>query len=208
MAAPPDAAAPLAERMRPHTFDEFVGQTPTRRRGVASCAASSRAKGASRRSSSGARPGTRQDDARAPARPAQRRALRAALGGLLRRQGRARGDRRGAARRNAGRRTILFIDEIHRFNKAQQDALLPAVEDGTVTLIGATTENPSFEVIGALLSRSRVLVLEPLRRRMSGVVLRRALADDERGLAGLKPRIADELIARLAQSSAATRAWR
>ena len=61
-----------------------------------------------------------------------------------------------------GRRTILFIDEIHRFNKAQQDALLPAVEDGTVTLIGATTENPSFEVISALLSRSRVMVLNPL----------------------------------------------
>ncbi len=59
---------------------------------------------------------------------------------------------------------MLFIDEIHRFNKAQQDALLPAVEDGTVTLIGATTENPSFEVIGALLSRSRVLTLEPVER--------------------------------------------
>ena len=66
-----------------------------------------------------------------------------------------------AARRRGGR-TVLFIDEIHRFNKAQQDALLPAVEDGTVTLIGATTENPSFEVNAALLSRCRVLVLHPL----------------------------------------------
>src|SRR2546425_8179845 len=64
--------------------------------------------------------------------------------------------------RRRGRRTILFVDEIHRFNKAQQDALLPSVEDGTVTLIGATTENPSFEVISALLSRSRVVVLNPL----------------------------------------------
>src|SRR5205807_9040026 len=82
-----------------------------------------------------------------------------------------------------GRRTILFIDEIHRFNKAQQDALLPAVEDGTVTLIGATTENPSFEVIGALLSRSRVLTLEPLSEEDVSSLLRRALEDEERGLA-------------------------
>src|SRR3954469_9648542 len=64
--------------------------------------------------------------------------------------------------RRRGRRTVLFIDEIHRFNKAQQDALLPAAEDGTVTLIGATTENPSFEVNAALLSRARVLTLQPL----------------------------------------------
>jgi replication-associated recombination protein RarA len=74
-----------------------------------------------------------------------------------------------------GHRTTLFIDEIHRFNKAQQDALLPAVEDGTVTLIGATTENPSFEVIGALLSRSRVLTLEPLSETDVVALLRRAL---------------------------------
>ena len=65
-----------------------------------------------------------------------------------------------AARARAGRRTVLFIDEIHRFNKAQQDAVLPYVEDGTLTLIGATTENPSFEVNSALLSRSRVFVLQ------------------------------------------------
>ncbi len=71
-----------------------------------------------------------------------------------------------------GSRTILFIDEIHRFNKAQQDALLPAVEDGTVTLIGATTENPSFEVISALLSRSRVLVLNPLSEEEVETILR------------------------------------
>src|SRR5881296_1126455 len=100
-----------------------------------------------------------------------------------------------------GRRTILFIDEIHRFNKAQQDALLPAVEDGTVTLIGATTENPSFEVISALLSRSRVLVLNPLREDEIETILRRALADKERGLANLRPESSDELLARLAHSS-------
>jgi len=79
-------------------------------------------------------------------------------------------------------KTILFIDEIHRFNKAQQDAVLPYVEDGTITLIGATTENPSFEVIGPLLSRSRVYKLEPLTPEQIESLLRRALADEERGL--------------------------
>jgi putative ATPase len=83
-----------------------------------------------------------------------------------------------------GRRTVLFIDEIHRFNKAQQDALLPHVEDGTVTLIGATTENPYFEVNSALLSRLRVWRLEPLTDGQVGAVVRRALEDPDRGLAG------------------------
>jgi putative ATPase len=83
-----------------------------------------------------------------------------------------------------GGRTVLFLDEIHRFNKAQQDALLPHVEDGTVTLIGATTENPYFEVNSALLSRMRVWRLEPLTDEEVASVVRRALADDERGLAG------------------------
>jgi putative ATPase len=83
-----------------------------------------------------------------------------------------------------GVQTVLFIDEIHRFNKAQQDALLPHVEDGTVTLIGATTENPYFEVNSALLSRLRVFRLEPLTDEQVGTVVRRALADAERGLAG------------------------
>lgn len=103
--------------------------------------------------------------------------------------------------RRFGHRTTLFIDEIHRFNKGQQDALLPAVEDGTVTLIGATTENPSFEVTGALLSRSRVLVLDPLTAEDVETILRRALADAERGLANLQPELSDEVLARLAQSS-------
>jgi putative ATPase len=82
-------------------------------------------------------------------------------------------------------RTILFIDEIHRFNKAQQDAFLPYVERGTIRLIGATTENPSFEVISALLSRCRVYVLEPLKEEQIVTLLRRALEDDERGLGKL-----------------------
>ena len=83
-----------------------------------------------------------------------------------------------------GTRTVLFLDEIHRFNKAQQDALLPHVEDGTVTLIGATTENPYFEVNAALLSRMRVWRLEALTDEEVGTVVRRALTDAERGLAG------------------------
>ncbi|MDQ6943404.1 MAG: replication-associated recombination protein A [Candidatus Eremiobacteraeota bacterium] len=84
--------------------------------------------------------------------------------------------------RAAGRRTVLFIDEIHRFNKAQQDAVLPYVEDGTVTLIGATTENPSFEVNSALLSRSRVFVLKSLADDDVRTLIERALHDEERGL--------------------------
>src|SRR5580765_7682858 len=81
-----------------------------------------------------------------------------------------------------GTRTIVFIDEIHRFNKAQQDAFLPHVEKGNIRLIGATTENPSFEIIGALLSRSRVYVLKPLAEDQIALLLKRALADEERGL--------------------------
>jgi putative ATPase len=110
-------------------------------------------------------------------------------------------------------RTILFIDEIHRFNKAQQDAVLPYVEDGTVTLIGATTENPSFEVISPLLSRCRVFTLEALTPEQVEIILRRALADDERGLgAPARPstgsgrtgaiEISDDTIAGLAAASA------
>jgi len=83
-----------------------------------------------------------------------------------------------------GTRSLLFLDEIHRFNKAQQDALLPHVEDGTVTLIGATTENPYFEVNAALLSRMRVWRLEPLTDDEVGAVVRRAMTDEERGLGG------------------------
>ncbi len=83
-------------------------------------------------------------------------------------------------------RTILFVDEIHRFNKAQQDAFLPYVERGTIRLIGATTENPSFEIISALLSRCRVYVLQPLSEERITALLRRALEDKERGLGGME----------------------
>ncbi|MBP5151315.1 MAG: AAA family ATPase, partial [Lachnospiraceae bacterium] len=81
-----------------------------------------------------------------------------------------------------GRKTILFIDEIHRFNKGQQDYLLPFVEDGTVVLIGATTENPYFEVNGALISRSAIFELKPLSPEAVGTLIDRALSDSERGL--------------------------
>ncbi len=90
------------------------------------------------------------------------------------------------ARRRLGKRTLLFIDEIHRFNKAQQDAVLPYVEDGTITLVGATTENPSFEVNSALLSRARVFVLHPLSDEQVGTIVDRALGDRERGLGALR----------------------
>lgn len=99
------------------------------------------------------------------------------------------------------KRTVLFIDEIHRFNKAQQDALLHAVENGTVTLIGATTENPSFEVTGALLSRCRVLVLNQLSEDDIQLVLQRALNDQERGLAPYHPSISETLLQRIAHAA-------
>jgi putative ATPase len=100
-----------------------------------------------------------------------------------------------------GQRTILFIDEIHRFNKAQQDAVLPYVEDGTVTLIGATTENPSFEVIGPLLSRARVFTLKALDEQQLAALLRRALTDTERGLGDLDVEVDEEAIEALAASA-------
>lgn len=100
--------------------------------------------------------------------------------------------------RATGRRTILFIDEIHRFSKSQQDAILPHVERGTVTLIGATTENPSFEVNAALLSRSRVYTLHALSDDDILGLLRRALADDERGLGAQRLTVSEEALAYIA----------
>jgi putative ATPase len=103
--------------------------------------------------------------------------------------------------RQYGTRTIVFIDEIHRFNKAQQDAFLPHVEKGNIRLIGATTENPSFEIISALLSRSRVYVLKPLTEEQVVLLLKRALADEERGLGTLKLRAPDAVLAKIAAYS-------
>ncbi|HMD31438.1 MAG TPA: replication-associated recombination protein A [Candidatus Acidoferrales bacterium] len=100
--------------------------------------------------------------------------------------------------RQGGRRTIVFIDEVHRFNKAQQDAFLPFVEQGSITLIGATTENPSFEVIAPLLSRARVYRLEGLTNEQLALLLRRALDDKEHGYGGQSIEIAADLIERIA----------
>ncbi|MDD5288421.1 MAG: replication-associated recombination protein A [Dehalococcoidales bacterium] len=94
-------------------------------------------------------------------------------------------------------KTILFIDEIHRFNKSQQDAVLPFVEDGTITLIGATTENPSFEVISPLLSRARVFTLKPLTEDELIIIIRRALQDKERGLGNINTEIEDSALKQL-----------
>ena len=103
-----------------------------------------------------------------------------------------------AHRKRTGARTVVFIDEIHRFNRAQQDAFLPYVEAGTIILIGATTENPSFEVNSALLSRSKVFVLEPLQPHHLIAIMRRALEDPERGLGQEPIEITDELLNLLA----------
>ena len=109
----------------------------------------------------------------------------------------------GEARRfrDAGRRTVVLLDEIHRFNKAQQDALLPHVEEGLLTLIGATTENPYFEIIGPLLSRTRIFVFEPLNLTELKTIVRRALADQKRGLGDLRLALDDETLAYLVHMS-------
>lgn len=107
-----------------------------------------------------------------------------------------------ARRDQFGARTLLFIDEIHRFSKTQQDALLPHVESGTVTLIGATTENPSFGVVAALLSRARVVRLEPLADAELAALAQRAVADHERGLGPLDVSLDDEVAAQLVAAAA------
>jgi putative ATPase len=103
--------------------------------------------------------------------------------------------------RQYGTRTIVFVDEIHRFNKAQQDAFLPHVEKGNIRLIGATTENPSFEIISALLSRSRVYVLKPLTEEQIVLLLRRALEDTGRGLGAMKLSATDDVLRQIAAYS-------
>ncbi len=103
--------------------------------------------------------------------------------------------------RQYGTRTIVFVDEIHRFNKAQQDAFLPHVEKGSIRLIGATTENPSFEINGALLSRCRVYVLKPLAEDQIVSILRRALTDSDRGLGKMQLQASDDALRKIASYS-------
>lgn len=195
-----DESAPLAERMRPRALEDFVGQEHLVGAGrilrklldgSASLPSLILWGGPGTGKTTLARLLAEKSDARFIA-------LSAVFSGVK--------DLRAAIaeakqERKFGKRTILFIDEIHRFNKGQQDALLHAVENGTVTLIGATTENPSFEVTGALLSRCRVLVLNPLNEDEVRAILDRALHDSERGLADLKPAVPDTLLSRIASST-------
>ena len=103
--------------------------------------------------------------------------------------------------KRTGRKTVLFIDEVHRFNKSQQDAFLPHVEDGTVIFIGATTENPSFELNNALLSRARVYILKSLSTEVIAQLLKHTLSDQEHGLAGLNMAVSDGVIGTLANAA-------
>lgn len=188
---------PLAARMRPRTLDEFVGQEQI----IGPGRALRRAIESDRLPSMilWGPPGTGKTTlARVIAHSsgANFQALSAVSAGVA--------DLRrvvadAAKLKRAGKRTVLFIDEIHRFNKAQQDAVLPYVEDGTVTLIGATTENPSFEVNSALLSRARVFVLQSLSDDDIRTIVERALTDTERGLGNehltLEPDALEHLVA-------------
>jgi putative ATPase len=184
-AAAPPARAPLAERMRPRTIDDFVGQEHLL--GPGRVLRDMIESGQTESLILWGPPGSGKTTLAhllASASGARAVAFSAVLQGVKElRQIVAEAE---AELESSGTRTVLFVDEIHRFNKAQQDAFLPHVEAGTVTLIGATTENPSFEVIPPLLSRTRVLVLEPLTPEGIGQVIDRALADEERGLGKLK----------------------
>jgi len=194
-----DRTRPLADRMRPRTLDEFVGQEHL-------VAPGKPLRTQIERDDLGSLifwgpPGTGKTTlAQIIARVTKAEFIEfsAVLAGIKEiKQVMAEAERA----RQYGTRTIVFVDEIHRFNKAQQDAFLPHVEKGNIRLIGATTENPSFEIISALLSRSRVYTLKPLTEDQIVLLLRRALADAERGLAAPNLRASDEVLAKIASYS-------
>ena len=175
------AHAPLAERMRPRTIDEFVGQEHLLGRGhvLRDMIESGRVESLILWGPPGSGK-TTLAHLLAAASGAPAVSFSAVLQGV--KELRQIIDEAEVVLERSGQPTVLFVDEIHRFNKAQQDAFLPHVEAGTISLIGATTENPSFEVIAPLLSRTRVLTLEPLGDAEVGAVIDRALADVEHGL--------------------------
>src|SRR5206468_7002735 len=192
------APSPLAERMRPRTFDELVGQEELLAPGKPLREAIER--DLLQSIILWGPPGSGKTTlARIIADMTKARfvSFSAVLSGIKEiREVMTEAER---LRRTAGRRTIVFIDEIHRFNKAQQDAFLPRVEAGDIVLIGATTENPSFEVNSALLSRSKVYVLKALGSEEVVTILRRALQDRERGLGALEVSAEDAALTGMAR---------
>ena len=194
-----DRGRPLADRMRPRTLDEFVGQEHL-------IAPGKPLRAQIERDDIGSLifwgpPGTGKTTLAkiiAGMTRAEFIEFSAVLSGIKEiKQVMAEAERA----RQYGTRTIVFVDEIHRFNKAQQDAFLPHVEKGNIRLIGATTENPSFEIISALLSRSRVYVLKALTEEQIVLLLRRALEDRERGLGAMKLSASDEVLRQVAAYS-------